>query len=79
MRSLDDWLAWISAQHPSTIALGLDRVREVAARMAPSPLGEGGGEGNFQRPVALTVGGTNGKGSTCAFLETILLEAGYRV
>jgi dihydrofolate synthase/folylpolyglutamate synthase len=79
VRSLDDWLAWISAQHPSTIALGLDRVREVAARMAPSPLGEGGGEGNFQRPVALTVGGTNGKGSTCAFLETILLEAGYRV
>ena len=74
-RSLDDWLAYISAQHPSTIAMGLDRVREVAARMSPSPLGEGRGEG----PVVITVGGTNGKGSTCAMLETILLEARYRV
>jgi dihydrofolate synthase/folylpolyglutamate synthase len=75
MTSLDDWLAFISAQHPSNIALGLDRVREVAARMSPSPLGEGRGEG----PVVITVGGTNGKGSTCAFVERILLEAGYRV
>jgi dihydrofolate synthase/folylpolyglutamate synthase len=68
VRSLDDWLAWISAQHPSTVALGLDRVCEVAARMSL----QGG-------PTTITVGGTNGKGSTCAFLETILLEAGYRV
>ena len=67
-RTLDDWLAYVSAQHPSTIALGLDRVRDVWKRMqiaAP--------------PVTLTVGGTNGKGSTCAFAERILLEAGYRV
>jgi dihydrofolate synthase / folylpolyglutamate synthase len=70
-RSLDDWLAYISAQHPATIALGLDRVREVASRMSPSLLGEG--------RVTLTVGGTNGKGSTCAMLERILLESGYRV
>jgi dihydrofolate synthase/folylpolyglutamate synthase len=67
-RTLDDWLAYISAQHPSTIALGLDRVRDVARRMVLPP-----------PPVAITVGGTNGKGSTCAFLERILLEAGYRV
>jgi dihydrofolate synthase/folylpolyglutamate synthase len=67
-RSLDDWLEYISAQHPATIALGLDRVREVAARMA------------FARPpVVITVGGTNGKGSACAMAERILLEAGYRV
>lgn len=67
-RTLDDWLAYISAQHPATIALGLDRVREVADRM------------NLAKPpVTLTVGGTNGKGSTCAILERILLEAGYRV
>ena len=70
--SLDDWLEYISAQHPATIALGLERVREVAARMRlPS--------GKNLSPVVLTVGGTNGKGSTCAFLERILLEAGYRV
>ena len=74
-RSLDDWLAYISAQHPAAIALGLERVREVAARMSPSALGEGRGEG---RAPTITVGGTNGKGSTCAFLERILIESGYR-
>ena len=67
-RTLDDWLAYVSAQHPAAIALGLDRVREVASRM-----------GLAKPPVAITVGGTNGKGSTCAFLETILVGAGYRV
>ena len=66
-RSLDDWLGYISAQHPATIALGLDRVRDVAARMKLA-----------DPPVTLTIGGTNGKGSTCAMLERILLEAGYR-
>jgi dihydrofolate synthase/folylpolyglutamate synthase len=66
-RSLDDWLAYISAQHPSTIALGLDRVRDVAKRMSLAPA-----------PLAITIGGTNGKGSTCAMLERILIEAGYR-
>ncbi|MGZ5661281.1 MAG: bifunctional tetrahydrofolate synthase/dihydrofolate synthase [Usitatibacter sp.] len=67
-RSLDDWLQYVSAQHPATIALGLDRVREVAERM-----------GLARPPVVITIGGTNGKGSTCAFLERILLESGYRV
>jgi len=66
--TLDDWLAYISAQHPSTIALGLDRVHDVAKRM-----------GLAANAVTLTVGGTNGKGSTCAYLEKILLESGYRV
>ena len=75
-RTLDDWLAYVSAQHPATIALGLDRVREVAERMAllrvtPAQAGA--------QSITITVGGTNGKGSTCAFLERILLEAGYRV
>ena len=75
-KSLSDWLAHISAQHPSTIALGLDRVREVAGRMElPSvALAKAGAQ-----PCTITVGGTNGKGSTCALLEAILLEAGYRV
>jgi len=66
-RSLDDWLAYISAQHPSTIALGLDRVRDVAGRMQLAT-----------PPVTITIGGTNGKGSTCAMLERILIEAGYK-
>jgi dihydrofolate synthase/folylpolyglutamate synthase len=91
-RTLDDWLAYISAQHPSTIALGLDRVREVLGRMALEgdrfhPSSSKNGEGDRFHPsssknlspIVLTVGGTNGKGSTCAMLERILLEAGYRV
>jgi dihydrofolate synthase/folylpolyglutamate synthase len=66
--TLDDWLAFIERQHAQPIALGLDRVRKVSL-------------GLNQRktcPVIL-VGGTNGKGSTCAMLERILLAAGYRV
>jgi dihydrofolate synthase/folylpolyglutamate synthase len=68
LKSLDDWLAHISAVHPSTIAMGLERVEEVWRRM-----------GLEWNPVTLTVGGTNGKGSTCAMLERILLESGYKV
>ena len=72
--SLDGWLARISAQHPSSIALGLDRVSEVWKRMDVAPAKAGA-----QSPPTITVGGTNGKGSTCAYLERILLECGYRV
>jgi dihydrofolate synthase/folylpolyglutamate synthase len=67
-RSLDGWLEYVSALHPATIALGLDRVHEVWKRMAVA-----------WTPVTLTVGGTNGKGSTCAMAEQILLDAGYKV
>ncbi|MCL4774286.1 MAG: bifunctional tetrahydrofolate synthase/dihydrofolate synthase [Burkholderiaceae bacterium] len=66
--ALRDWLDRIERLHPKTIELGLERVREVASRLALS----------FACPV-ITVGGTNGKGSTCAMLESILLAAGYRV
>lgn len=64
---LDRWLDFISAQHPQAIALGLDRVREVFARLALPAF-----------PPTFVVGGTNGKGSTCAYLESILRAAGYR-
>jgi dihydrofolate synthase/folylpolyglutamate synthase len=66
--TLDDWLARIERLHHRPIDLALDRVRAVADR-----LGIG-----FDCPV-LVVGGTNGKGSTCAMLESILQAAGYRV
>jgi dihydrofolate synthase/folylpolyglutamate synthase len=65
--TLDDWLARIERLHHRAIDLSLDRVRAVAVR-----LGIG-----FGCPV-LIVGGTNGKGSTCAMLESILRAAGYR-
>lgn len=70
-RGLGDWLAHLEALHPrgdAGIELGLARVAEVKARLGQSET----------CPVIL-VGGTNGKGSTCAMLEYILLAAGYRV
>lgn len=66
--SLAQWLARIETLHPQAIDLGLDRVRTVAQRLALAPAG-----------VVITIGGTNGKGSSCAMLEAILLAAGYRV
>jgi dihydrofolate synthase / folylpolyglutamate synthase len=67
VRSLQAWLQYIEQQHPQAIALELERVARVLARMNLAPA----------FPV-ITVGGTNGKGSTCAMLESILRCAGYR-
>src|SRR4051812_12406032 len=64
--SLADWLAYLEKLHPKSIALGLDRVRQVLAHL----------DATIACPV-ITVGGTNGKGSTCAMLESILRCAGY--
>ncbi|HYE71560.1 MAG TPA: bifunctional tetrahydrofolate synthase/dihydrofolate synthase, partial [Aquabacterium sp.] len=66
--TLDDWLAHCERLHPKTIDMTLDRVNAVRDR-----LGLG-----FSVPV-ISVAGTNGKGSTCAMLECIGLQAGYRV
>src|SRR4051794_31486117 len=71
-RTLAEWLQAIEAMHPQSIAMGLDRSRVVADR-----LGLGTHLG-LDVPI-ITVAGTNGKGSTCAMLEAILLAAGYRV
>ena len=67
-QTLSDWLSHAERLHPRGIAMGLERVRSVAQGLDLS----------FDCPV-ITVGGTNGKGSTCAMLESILLAAGYRV
>jgi dihydrofolate synthase / folylpolyglutamate synthase len=67
MKSLQEWLAHCESLHPKVIELGLERVKSVAVRMG---LG-------FECPV-ITVAGTNGKGSTCAMLEAIALQAGWR-
>jgi dihydrofolate synthase/folylpolyglutamate synthase len=67
VRSLAQWLRHIEQQHPKPIALGLDRVACVHSRMKTQ----------LRCPV-ISVGGTNGKGSTCAMLESILRVAGYR-
>ena len=70
-QTLDQWLAHCEQLHPTTIDLGLDRLRSVAARM------NAGAGVRFACPV-FTVAGTNGKGSTCAMLESILRHSGYR-
>ena len=67
LKTLDDWLAYCEQIHPVGIDMGLTRVRTVARRLGLA----------FKCPV-ITVAGTNGKGSTCAMLEAILLQAGYR-
>lgn len=66
--TLADWLSQLETLHPKAIDMGLERVNQVKERLGIS----------FDCPV-ITVGGTNGKGSTCAMLESILLQAGYRV
>lgn len=66
--SLADWLSYLESIHHRPIDMGLERVRTVADRLGLLPL----------NAVVITVGGTNGKGSTCAMLESMLLQAGYR-
>ena len=66
-RTLADWLAHCAAMHPKTMDLSLERTVQVAQRLGIA----------FKVPV-ITVAGTNGKGSTCAMLESILGQAGYK-
>jgi len=66
--TLADWLALLESRHFKTIDMGLDRVVQVKDRL----------QLQFDCPVIM-VAGTNGKGSTCAMLESILLRAGYKV
>jgi dihydrofolate synthase / folylpolyglutamate synthase len=66
--TLAAWLAFLETLHPKSIAMGLDRVRAVDARLPAA----------IRCPV-ITVAGTNGKGSTCSLLDAILRSAGYRV
>ncbi|PSW03885.1 bifunctional tetrahydrofolate synthase/dihydrofolate synthase [Photobacterium lipolyticum] len=67
--SLSSWLTYLEKLHTSAIDLGLDRVLAVAQHA------------QLTKPAerVITVAGTNGKGSTCAILEAILLDAGYSV
>ncbi|MES2740420.1 MAG: bifunctional tetrahydrofolate synthase/dihydrofolate synthase [Pseudomonadota bacterium] len=67
--TLPQWLALLESRHAEIeINLGLDRVRAVKDRLGL----------RFSCPVVM-VAGTNGKGSTCAMLESVLLRAGYKV
>jgi dihydrofolate synthase/folylpolyglutamate synthase len=77
LQTLSDWLAHCEALHPTAMDFGLDRIRTVASRMnAGAGLKVGMSAGGV--PL-FTVAGTNGKGSTCAMLESVLLASGFRV
>jgi dihydrofolate synthase/folylpolyglutamate synthase len=66
---LEQWLEWQQAVHPRAIDLGLERVARVLDRT---------GWRGFTQPV-ITVGGTNGKGSCVALLDSMLRAGGHRV
>jgi dihydrofolate synthase/folylpolyglutamate synthase len=66
--NLADWLSTLESRHPKAIDMGLERVARVRDALGL----------RLDCPV-ITVGGTNGKGSTCAMMEAILLQAGYKV
>ncbi|QOL25277.1 bifunctional tetrahydrofolate synthase/dihydrofolate synthase [Thalassotalea sp. LPB0316] len=67
--SLDNWLSYLESIHSQEIDLGLTRINQVAERLAIS----------LGASTVITVAGTNGKGTTCAFLENALLAKGKRV
>jgi len=65
--SLADWLTYLELLHPKTIEMGLERIERVRSKLELTP----------QFPI-IVVGGTNGKGSVCTMLESILVCAGYK-
>ena len=68
-KNLLQWLTYIESFHPEEIELGLERIRIVAEKLSLLP---------FNFPVIL-VGGTNGKGSCVAMLESLALQSNQNV
>lgn len=68
--TLAQWLSWQESLHPLPIDLGLERVKRVFEALLPS---------GAYRPITLTVAGTNGKGSSVAYLEAFYLAQGHSV
>ena len=68
-RSLADWLSYLEQLHPTAIDMGLQRVAQVAKRLGLARVA----------PRIVTVTGTNGKGSTCAFLAQLIASQGLKV
>jgi dihydrofolate synthase / folylpolyglutamate synthase len=67
--SLQGWLQWQESLHPLVIDLGLERAARVFRALNP----------DYVKPPTITVAGTNGKGSSVAYLESIYTVQGYRV
>ncbi len=65
-RTVTDWLRWQESLSARPIDLGLDRVRAVLGRLALQP----------PAGRVITIGGTNGKGSTITLVHDVLRAAG---
>lgn len=76
--ALDALLSSLFARRSNPIAMGLDRVNRVGEALGFQPSEDQAGFQLRGVGVTVVVGGTNGKGSTVAFLESILQSAGYR-
>ena len=68
-RTLDDWLSWQETLMEETIVLGLERVQIVYNRLFP----------NGVPYSVITVAGTNGKGSTVSFIDSIYRQSEYKI
>ena len=68
-RTLGDWLAYLEQLHPSAIDMGLERSQQVLHKLGVAR----------PAPRVITVTGTNGKGSTCAFVASLLQAQGLKV
>lgn len=66
--TLQQWLSWMEQAHTSAIDMGLTRCQTVFDAMAL----------DFGSTKIVTVGGTNGKGSSVAMFDAVLRAAGYR-
>ena len=70
--SLNEWLSWQESLHPQPIDLGLERVQRVFRKLLPNYKTQ-------KKPVTITVAGTNGKGSTVAYLQEFYFASGHKV
>ncbi len=68
-RNLKQWLSYLEKLHPNEIDMGLVRVQEVAQRLRLPRIAQ----------KVVTVTGTNGKGSTCALLASLVAAQGLSV
>ncbi|WP_077340676.1 bifunctional tetrahydrofolate synthase/dihydrofolate synthase [Pseudocolwellia agarivorans] len=67
--TLDEWLSYIESIHFTEIDMGLTRIKQVAESL---PI-------DLSGTKVITVAGTNGKGTTCAFIENYLSNEKYSV
>ena len=68
-KTVSEWLDWQQTIHPLNIDFKLERILSVYKKLNISSIAN----------KIITVAGTNGKGSTVSFLESILSKKNYRV